>query len=57
VVEYIRSDVVGSSNWVLHEGGSWLEPKMSRRDSVLADETRGASVLGRENLGGAEKCS
>jgi hypothetical protein len=57
VVEYIGFDVVGSSNWVWHEGGSWLEPKMSRRDSVLADETRGASVLGRENLGGAEKCS
>ena len=41
VVEYIRFEVVGASNWVWHKGGSWLEPKMSHRDSVLADKTWG----------------
>ena len=57
VVEYIGFEVVGASNWVWHKGGSWLEPKVSRRDSVLADETQGASVLGRRNLGGSRKRS
>jgi hypothetical protein len=39
-------------------GGGWLEPKsqkLSRQGSVLADETRGASVLGRGDLGGARE--
>ena len=41
-----------------HEGGGWLEPKsqkLSHRGSVLAEEMRGASVLGRGDLCGGRE--
>ena len=51
-VEYTTFEVVGVSNWTCARGG-WLEPKsqnLSHRGSVLAEETQGASVLGRGDL-------
>jgi hypothetical protein len=56
-VNYTVFEVVGASDWARHEGGlvGVEKPKMSCPDSVLVDETWGASVLGRGNLGGGRK--
>ena len=56
-VEYTAFEVVGASNWTWREGGL-VEPKsqnLSHRGSVLAEETRGASVLGRGDLCGGRE--
>ena len=57
-VEYTTFEVMGANNWTWREGGGWLEPKsqnLSHRGSVLAEETRGASVLGRGDLCGGRE--